>query len=137
MIWRTILWSHHARTGKNREIQLNQQTILCQVLVNWIRFGAVSYLLSCMWRIIWNFLNINLMNSNYLFFRPDDYTLETFLSEFLKRKWWISSTNKCISVVWLKLKETQSWLAKSTLIRTLLFLNLGMYKVIWILSEVK
>ena len=85
--------------------------------------------------IIWNFLNMNLMNSKYLSFRPDDYTLETFLSEFLKRKWWISSTNKCISVVWLKLKETQSWLAKSTLIRTLLFLNLGMYKVIWISSH--
>ena len=29
---KTILWSHHARTGKNREIQLNQQTIPCQVL---------------------------------------------------------------------------------------------------------
>ena len=28
-----ILWSHHARTGKNREIKLNQQTIQCQVLV--------------------------------------------------------------------------------------------------------
>ena len=33
LICRTILWSHHARTGKNREIQLNQQTIQCQVLV--------------------------------------------------------------------------------------------------------
>ena len=87
--------------------------------------------------IIWNVLNINLMYSKYLSFRPDDYTLETFLSAFLKRKWWISSTNKCISVVWLKLKETQSWLAKSTLIRTLLFLNLGMYKVIWITSDSK
>ena len=26
------LWSHHATTGKNREIQLKQQTIRCQVL---------------------------------------------------------------------------------------------------------
>ena len=32
MICRTILWSHHATTGKNREIQLKQQTIRCQVL---------------------------------------------------------------------------------------------------------
>ena len=26
----------------NREIQLNQQTILCQVLANWIKFGYIS-----------------------------------------------------------------------------------------------
>ena len=28
---KTILWSHHASSGKNREIQLNQQTMQCQV----------------------------------------------------------------------------------------------------------
>ena len=27
---KTILWSHHVKTGKFREIQLNQQTIRCQ-----------------------------------------------------------------------------------------------------------
>ena len=32
---------------KDREIQLNQQTIRCQVLADMIKFGAVSYLLSC------------------------------------------------------------------------------------------
>ena len=32
----TILWSHHAKTGEFREIQLNQQTIRCQVLA-WVQ----------------------------------------------------------------------------------------------------
>ena len=32
MICRIILWSGHAKTGKNREKRKNQQTIRCQVL---------------------------------------------------------------------------------------------------------
>ena len=44
---RTILGTHHAKTGKIRYIHKNQQTIQCQVLANWIKYGAVSYSLSC------------------------------------------------------------------------------------------
>ena len=41
------------------KIQLNQQTISCQVLVLKIRFGAVSYSLSCKMESLEN-LNIDM-----------------------------------------------------------------------------
>ena len=47
MICRTILWSHHAKTGEFREIQLNNKQSDVKFWLNWRKYGAVSYWLSC------------------------------------------------------------------------------------------
>ena len=46
LICRTILWSHHAKNGELREMQLNQQTIRCHVLA-WVQKIISKHLLSC------------------------------------------------------------------------------------------
>ena len=44
LICRTILWPHHAKTGKNTE--LNKQSDV-KFWLNWMMYGNVSYSLSC------------------------------------------------------------------------------------------
>ena len=44
LICRTILWSHHAKTGKNTEI--NKQSDV-KFWLNWRKYGTVSYWFSC------------------------------------------------------------------------------------------
>ena len=43
LICKTIIWSHHSKTGKNTEIKIQSDV---KFWFNWIKHGAVSYSLS-------------------------------------------------------------------------------------------
>ena len=73
MICRTILWSHHAKTGKYRS--QNKQSDV-KFWLNRIKFGAVSYSLSCtfhergsksrfLYWAIWDKLDVQLVPSRF------------------------------------------------------------------------
>ena len=49
LVCKTILWAHHAKTGKKRKICTQMSTNYLsrvKLWLNWIKYGAVSYSLS-------------------------------------------------------------------------------------------